>query len=58
MNKKAPLVFAVLLLFLFGSRLVLSEGEQASDSDQFHATRDIMVFIASIGSTSTLLNRK
>ena len=44
--------------FKLGFSLVLSEGEQASDSGQFHATKDIMAFIASIGLTSTLLNGK
>jgi hypothetical protein len=55
MNKKAPLVFIVLLLFLLGPSLVLSEGEQASDSGQFHGDERHNGFIASVGPTSALL---
>jgi outer membrane protein assembly factor BamB len=55
MNKKAPLVFVVLLLLLLGPSLVLSEGEQASDSGQFHGDERHNGFIASVGPTSALL---
>ena len=56
MNKKAPLVFIVLLLLLLlGPSLVLSEGEQASNSGQFHGDERHNGFIASIGPTSPLL---
>jgi outer membrane protein assembly factor BamB len=55
MNKKAPLVFVVLLLLLLSSSLVLSEGEQASDSGQFHGDERHNGFIASVGPTSALL---
>jgi len=55
MRKKAIIVFALLLLSLFLPFPAFSEGEQASDSSQFHGDERHAGYIATVGPTSPLL---
>ena len=55
MIKKTIIVFALLLLVLLLPLPVSSEGEQASDSSQFHGDERHAGYIATIGPTSPLL---
>jgi outer membrane protein assembly factor BamB/tRNA A-37 threonylcarbamoyl transferase component Bud32 len=55
MRKKSIIVFALLLLVLLLPLPVSSEGEQASDSSQFHGDERHAGYIATVGPTSPLL---
>jgi hypothetical protein len=55
MKKKAVIVFTLLLLILLLPLPIFSEGEQASDSSQFHGDERHAGFIATLGPTSPLL---
>ena len=55
MGKKAIIAFTLLLLSLFLPFPASSEGEQASDSSQFHGDERHAGYIATVGPTSPLL---
>jgi len=55
MGKKTIIVFALLLLVLLLPFPAFSEGEQASDSSQFHGDERHAGYIATVGPTSPLL---
>ncbi|MCC5998532.1 MAG: PQQ-binding-like beta-propeller repeat protein, partial [Thermofilum sp.] len=55
MRKKAIIAFTLLLLSLFLPFPASSEGEQASDSSQFHGDERHAGYIATVGPTSPLL---
>jgi hypothetical protein len=55
MKKKTVIVFTLLLLILLLPLPAVSEGEQASDSSQFHGDERHAGYIATVGPTSPFL---